>query len=545
MSRVILLHAIYTIPQSHDLMRRRTKIILSIASIFIGLLLIFAIYLERRGGDDYAGRFAELLPPNTLAYASLHDLRGIWERAAALPLLQEMEQGTEWEELFASDKMLRRWKKKIAKLEYKTHMQMGKDFVLKWFGDEAAAAVLPPIDSGALPGIIIMSRTRLGFEEKLAEFVAQYYPDLRLESASYRGFRINRYIAEEDQRSFSYIRFGRTVFLSLHTSDTLSLRNIADKHLNPTDDTLHNEKHFTEYRTAKLAPDDFSIFARPQALPALWEKMPESLAGMISGCEYIRFGLNLRREIRGALIFKLRAPQDSTTEREFASLPHVSSRALLFLGVKDSSLSETLRPFIKAFFPKDENISAGMAKLLKDELTLCVERLEPGIILPLAEAWIYWGTSDTEKASKMATIPLEPFMINRQGQTLTPLGYWGVVKEKGGIFASFHPERFSNEWRHAEMGVENSPLWKQLFPQGVEKSRLVIYISCQRMKEDGKRLLENAITWNKKSRRVVEKVKIWTDIIGCLPGIGLYEESEPEHLTFHLIAPLERGKSGD
>ena len=58
------------------------------------LILFFVIYLERRGGDDYAGHFAELLPPETLAFASLHDLRGIWERAAALPLLQEMEQGT-------------------------------------------------------------------------------------------------------------------------------------------------------------------------------------------------------------------------------------------------------------------------------------------------------------------------------------------------------------------------------------------------------------------------------------------------------------------
>ncbi|OQB20772.1 MAG: hypothetical protein BWY12_02197 [candidate division BRC1 bacterium ADurb.Bin183] len=541
-----MLHATYTIPLCHKLMPKRLKIIL-LTIFFIGMLILFfVIYLERRGGDDYAGHFAELLPPETLAFASLHDLRGIWERAAALPLLQEMEQGTEWEKLFASDKMLRQWKKQIAKLEYKTHLKLGREFILKWFGDEAAAAVLPPIDSGAPPGILIMSRTRLGFEEKLAEFVAQYYPDLRLESVRYQGFRINRYVSDEEHRSFSYIRFGRTVFLSLYTSGVQTLKNIADRRLSPTVESLYNESDFREYRTAKISKDDFSIFARPQALRALWEEIPESLANMISEYQYIRFELNLRREIRGALIFKSKTPHGAASKsRAFASLPRASSRTLLFFGIRDALLSEKILPFLKMFFSNDEKMAEGMAKLLKDELALCVERLEPGVILPLAEAWIYWGTSDVETASKIAAASFEPFMMNQKKQMLTPLGYWGVIKQKDGVFISFHPERFSEVLRAAESDIEKSYLWKQLFPRGIEKSRLIVYINCRRTKKDGERLLENAFTWNKKSRKAIEKVKIWTDIIGFLPGIGLYEEVEPLYLTYHLVAPLERGKTSD
>jgi len=74
------------------------------------------------------------------------------------------------------------------------------------------------------------------------------------------------YEAPQSKRSFTYLRFGKTVILSLRTNERDYLRRIIDWRLEPRTDTLYDTKDFQRALTAPAYRQGLLAIARPDAL---------------------------------------------------------------------------------------------------------------------------------------------------------------------------------------------------------------------------------------------------------------------------------------
>ena len=167
-------------------MKRKKKImVIALLGVTV-LLLAFLLYVNQRGGQDYTEELARLLPADTPAYISLRNLNTLWTRIESMQFAQELGASGALSRLLMSSKEWQRLQQKTHRFERRTTLRLGERFIKRWFGRHVVFALIAVPDAEQ-PGLLLLSKTRLGFEEKLAELVAQLYPGLKLRTERYRG----------------------------------------------------------------------------------------------------------------------------------------------------------------------------------------------------------------------------------------------------------------------------------------------------------------------------------------------------------------------
>jgi len=532
-----------------NLKKKLFRIIILFFIIVSAIVIFIVMYISRRGGADYTGPLANLLPAETIAYGSIKNLHGLWETAASKKNILSLTESPELDSLLSSYKKIGKWEKKLGRFENKSHLKLGKEFLLKWFGDDVAVALVPTREKSTPPTFLVMSKTRIGFEEKLAEFIAQLYPDLRLDSLSYRRTKIQRYIGKEDTGSFSYLRFGRTVFLSLYTSDTTALKYVIDLKLEPTLPRLYTRTNFQQYKSEIGTKDGISLFILPgETLKYLAnaENLPTVLTNSLSLYEYMHLNVTLDKDLLISIFLKYKTSIPAPLPpADFMSMNYISRRAILFLGFKDRQLYEMLSWIFNAILSsKDADyFSQLFQKVINQEFSLSVERLEPGLILPMAEANLFMNVKNSNRADQQLKkiLPLfsNPGRKNPTRNIPTPIGLLDLVKNKEIFTLRLHLEEKHDELKMINENLTQADYYRRVFPSGISRSRIILYANFLRLKEDAARAVRESPKWGKKYKKTLKLIKNWTDVLGYLQGCGLWDKHEREGIRYHLIIPLD------
>ncbi|HUT25910.1 MAG TPA: hypothetical protein VM492_16365 [Sumerlaeia bacterium] len=250
----------------------------------LGVLLVWAFaWIARRGGPEYFGTPEALLPPETGGVATWRNFSGFLQEVGRLKAVERIRRDEELAALLLSDAKWRELQRETDKAHYAILNRAARNFIETCFGREVTLALVPPPkgDPSARSGLLVVARTDAGLEENLAELVLHFYPELALESRSYRGHRIYRYSAEKTRRAFSYCRFGKTVVVSLRSADWHWLEEVIDRKIGKAavgggdgdgsrTASLARDPAFLDSANRRGTGDGLSVFVAPQyAIQAL------------------------------------------------------------------------------------------------------------------------------------------------------------------------------------------------------------------------------------------------------------------------------------
>ena len=82
--------------------------------------------------------------------------------------------------------------------------------------------------------------------------------------------RITLYRGSKDRRSLSFMRFGRTIVLSLRSSETAYLLDVAGRHDDPAAPTLAEVESFRQWRESLDADVPLSVYCQPAETARLY-----------------------------------------------------------------------------------------------------------------------------------------------------------------------------------------------------------------------------------------------------------------------------------
>lgn len=552
------------------MMKLRKNIIRIAALIFIGLVILFYLFIQHRTGPDYAEHFARLLPPETAAIASLQNLETLWNQATALKVTSQIMESPELSHLLLSSEDMQEWKKNLSEIEYKTRMELGKDFILKWIGQDAAVALVSPQSEGAPPGILVMSKTKIGFEEKLAELVALYYPDLNLETESWKGVSINRYKGKKESRSFSYLRFGRTVILSLRSSDISLLQKIIDLKKDKNISSLYGSEYFRMYLTSLKQKAGISLFVHKDRMmdylkraqtysesKGLADTLPR-INDILNPFGYMQLNIRLDQGVKGEAGFYYSTPLEKTSQPpvEFQSLAKLPDNTSLFFGIKDSNISGSFKTILKIFFQNgnaDNGSEAELTELetllekqifslVKNEIVISLFKMEPGFLTPLMNGDIFLEAREPEKANAEMRNMMESMGASgdiRQQRILTPIGTLGYIMQDDFVRIMVRSQPDALQDNKTEFNLSNSHLFQELFPSGIKESHVVLFINFERISEDLEELAKRSIRWNDKTRERVKRFHKWAGVCRYLKGCAVQDQRDGKAVVYHIRIPVE------
>jgi len=229
------------------------------------LLVIFYLYVTFRGPRDYPGELARLLPARTSAFVALNDFDAIRRRIGQTRLYEQLSNSVDLAALLMTSEDWRNYQENKDSLEWKAKAALAREFLRRYFSRQVVVT-LSWLDDCDEPALLVMARTGLGFAEKLAELCAQLYPELHLSTENYRGIPLYAYEAPQSKRSFTYVRFGKTVVLSLRSEERDYLRRIIDWRLDPQSKTLFESDDFQRAWQSPARKQGLLAVARPAAL---------------------------------------------------------------------------------------------------------------------------------------------------------------------------------------------------------------------------------------------------------------------------------------
>lgn len=240
--------------------RRRKRLF-----IFCGVLLVVAVALAVvffvRRGRDYKGELARLLPADTAAFVAMDHLETIADRLDQTAFMTQLHQIVPISSLLVDDEDLEELGQKGIPLSRAQADALVERFTRRWFGQNVAFA-LYPIKTSSRPAIVLISRTRAGFEENLAELTASLLPDARTEREEYRGEKMVLFRDDDKDESVSYCRFGRTVALSFLNDSLEPLKILVDRRLDGGMANLTDDEAFQRFRNASPASDGMALFVQ-------------------------------------------------------------------------------------------------------------------------------------------------------------------------------------------------------------------------------------------------------------------------------------------
>ena len=242
--------------------RLRWRIVLAAAAV---LLVAFYLFVTLRGARDYRGELAALLPARTSGFAVLNDFDGIRRHIGQTRLYDELSNSIDLAALLMTNEDWRKYQENKDSVESKAKAALAREFLRRYFSQEVVVA-LARLDRCDEPALLVMARTDLGFAEKLGELCAQLYPELHLSSENYRGVLLYAYEAPQSKRSFTYVRFGKTVAISLLSNERDYLRRIIDYRLDGPAETLFRTDDFQRAWRSPARGQGLLLVARPTAL---------------------------------------------------------------------------------------------------------------------------------------------------------------------------------------------------------------------------------------------------------------------------------------
>lgn len=190
-------------------------------------LAAFVVWILSRGGETVERPLIALLPADTPMAMQIHRLGDLLEFYDTTPLADLLANDIEIGALLLNQDAYRDWIETHREAELRSHLSLGRDFLLNWMGREVTLAYIyaPGLTE---PCLVVLTQAELGFKERLAELVAQLIPGTRIVTEEYRGTTITSWVASEPRHSISLCRFGETVALSLRSDSTAHLRTIID-----------------------------------------------------------------------------------------------------------------------------------------------------------------------------------------------------------------------------------------------------------------------------------------------------------------------------
>ncbi len=260
-------------------MRTVHKIRLFVAGCFIilALVLAFYLYIEYRAGKDYTRDLARILPGDTIAYITINDLDYLIDKVRYSDYVNEWVENGSIDNLIRDTDRWKEWEKQKKKYKYLLPYDTELEFIRRWLGRQLIAALVNDDEGTTRPGIIIASKTRMGFEEKLAAFIIEYYPELQLQKERYRGKTIVRYEGEEEKRGFTYTLFGRTVVLSLRSPSPTYVQKIVNTWLEEEENSLWDTPEFQAgLKGARIAEGLFG-YLDIKRFPPLFTRFKEDI----------------------------------------------------------------------------------------------------------------------------------------------------------------------------------------------------------------------------------------------------------------------------
>lgn len=341
--------------------------ILLLLLFFCGLTVIgFYLYINYyRLGGDYTKDLAGLMPEDTILYISVHNLDELLKILRDSAYLKTWQENGVIELLIKDNKRLQKWQKKKQKYGKFLPYDSELDFINRWMSQQLVLAILPSETANKF-GFVVASKTKIGFEEKLASFVLENYPELRLKKEHYGGRVIVQYQAEKEKRGFCYILFGRTVVMSLRSPDTQYLKKIIDTYNTGLERSLLNSEPFQKFLPPQARTTSVVGYFKPyQAaglLTAFKKRVDEievvrqaELRDLVRDIDYgtlkllaTRNQLQLHLELAGQLPLFGDTSVSNSLERLTGIMPVARSDSLCWLvaRLKTSWLKDILNLFV-------------------------------------------------------------------------------------------------------------------------------------------------------------------------------------------------------
>lgn len=581
-----------TVTPQHAPPRKRRRRWLAPLFALCVVVLICVIWIQCRGGQTVERPLIALLPADTPFAAQIHRLDDLLAFYDTTPLAHLLANDIEIGALLMSQDGYRDWLETHREAEIRSHLNLGREFLLNWVGREVTIAYIYA-EEESHPCLVVLTQAELGFKERLAELVAQLIPGTRIETSEHRGTTITSWIAEEPRDSISLCRFGETVALSLRSDSPTYLRTIIDA-------------------VRAETPPEQPVFPPPTApgihawmnaerLPRFLEAIPsEGTAAFLDSEEGQETMRHLARLDDIRLRYTLDSPRTITLEARGhnGAIPTIATTdswldlihrdTLGFLHLEEPTLwwdiaGHLLFDLSIEIDPdwSEERQARHLAKrewrmrlgrwihdeilpLLDGQATLVLDSIVPRMGLPSFQAALVWETSNPDRLDAavsrvtstgaldlladidedyvpdwIAPPDFTPTIGGLDFQTWeTPLGHagWSVWDDRllmtleapGGGFT----ERLIAGW---DSNINAHPARQSVTAQWGSSERIgEVYLHAHPLSQLSAVILMNPSMWTESGRRNLQRIRLANNLFALYPSLGIALQQGDDSLSLVL-----------
>ena len=572
-----------------------------VVAVVAALALALFLYVMIRSPRDYKGELARLLPARTSGYLALHDFDGIRERIGQTRLYEQLAASVDLAALLMTSDDWREYQRDKDSATWKAKAALAREFLRRYFSREVVVA-LAWLDRCDEPALLVLARTELGFVEKLGELCAELYPELRLSTERYRGIRLYAYESSRSKRSFTFVRFGRTVVLSLWSNERDYLRRIIDYRLDAPAETLFDREDFQQAWRSPARQQGLLAVARPNALLDDLNARPEfsfekhfpeprqarlrrGLSPPYGGFRAIEAGLTVSEGIEMRIVLRRDEAASPSlpltgTHKPLTLLGTVPSDCLAFSAFRFGSPAETLAAVLNIYreFSGEADdsprslvesvqrlnaqwgldINRDLAPALGREAALVVHDVQlpliivGSLVLPvtdrercesalrrLAETCANLHAAETRPPQLLETFRETPEF---RPLYLTPLGFLGVGRLNGYCTWGFSPASYLAMRAMVDgdgTAITSSTVFQSLgLPVG-EPLDVVAFVNLEEVGQRAEGLLAVLSLVSKSVRKRSAKYGKIVAVAKLLRGVGCYVRHTEQDYTVVLRVPTD------
>ena len=319
---------------------------MALGGLCLALLAAGGVWLWLVWRPAYDGPLEALLPPDCPTVIRLRNLAAGIAQLEGARAFDEVFSNVDLSVLLVEEEDWSEFVEQRDSPAMQARLRVGRAFLRRYFSADALVAFAPSRLRPERPALLGLTRADTGFLEAMAELVAAFYPDSRLVIERHRGVSIHRYVAGKERHGFAYIRLGKTVALSLRSSEGDYLREVIDRFRDGEADAGAATESASSSTVAgadgRLA--DVEITARPLEAFRAWQAVyPEKAESELTADQtaYIESYLSLFDGLRATLTMNGRAE----LRLEAAYSDEASAAAgRLFPPVQADGVAPTLLP---------------------------------------------------------------------------------------------------------------------------------------------------------------------------------------------------------
>ena len=395
--------------------QRHARRWLAVVLVLLAALAVAGLFIWRRGGKDYDGDLARLLPQNTACFFQLSNLEQSLNTLKNTSVYDLLTVYCSLSELLVDDEDLEDMREAGLPLDRANTDALVNRFFRRWFGRDVLCAILP-LDNPRRPGFVALLRTQAGFEENLAELTANLWPNSKRESVEYEGIPLTLFRGDDPQEAIAYCRFGKTLAISFWEDSYEALKPLIDRRVERTEANLSQDRLFKQFEEMSKSDEGLSVFVQPKETFSLletyeklrFEKHRRSFGNFMFARDLLTpfeaLAGQVRLENKGRELAASFQPlsRSDTAAHEAKSSPWspLPTQPLAMVQGKSKNLQSTLlkwtfgfppqaevrqecdewnKDFIKTF---DLDMKKEVIPLVGDEALLALMDLKPGLVMP-------------------------------------------------------------------------------------------------------------------------------------------------------------------